>query len=181
MAIEEGIVTNLNAAAGRESTAWVKIVRTGACESCSSRHSCDVGKGGGQSQEVEAVNEVKARIGDRIQVAMNTGSLIKATFLLYLFPILCMILGGLAGQWISMRLHVQGSIWSVLFSLAFLAVAMLVVRVKGRQMGMNKAYRPRILRVIGRATATSISPAHGAAPSKKNNDGCASPDPYPTT
>ena len=152
MAIEQGVVTRLNTG-GVPPTAWVKIVRTGACESCSSRHSCNVGKGG-QTDEVEAVNPVKARIGDRIQVTMGTGSLIKATFLLYLFPILCMLAGGLFGHGISLSLDFQGSVLSVLLSLIFLAAAMVMVRSKGRRMAMKSDYRPRILRIIGHEPKT---------------------------
>ena len=147
MATEQGVVTRLNAGVDPP-TAWVRIVRTGACESCSSRHSCNVGKGG-STDEVEAVNLVKARIGDRIQVTMETGSLMKATFLLYLFPVLCMIAGGVFGHGISLSLDIQGSVLSVLLSLVFLAAAMIFVRAKGRRMGMKSVYRPRILRIIG--------------------------------
>lgn len=159
MATEQGVVTRLNAE-GNPPTAWVKIVRTGACESCSSRNSCHVGKGG-PTDEVEAVNTVKAGIGDRIQVTMETGSLMKATFLLYLFPILCMIVGGVFGHWMSLSLGVRGSILSVLLSLVFLAAAMIIVRARGRRMGMKSDYRPRILRVLGRASTLSEIPEAG--------------------
>ena len=162
MAIEEGLVTKLGNQ-GMEPTAWIRIVRSGACESCSSRHSCNAGKGD-QNQEVEAVNEVHARIGDRIQVVMATGSLLKATFLLYLFPVLCMIAGGLIGHWISENLQLQGSLLSVLLSLAFLALAMILVRIKGRRMGTDKAYRPRIMRIIGRES-TELREAENRKPS----------------
>ena len=43
--------------------------------------------------EVDAVNSVGAQVGDRIMLYFETGSLLKATFLLYIFPILCMLLG----------------------------------------------------------------------------------------
>ena len=153
MAIEQGVVTRLNAG-GDPPTVWLKIERTGACESCSTRHSCNVGKGG-QTDEVEAVNTVKARIGDRIQVTMETGSLMKATFLLYLFPILCMLAGGMFGHGISLSLDIQGSVLPVLLSLAFFAAAMVLVRLKGRRMAMKSDYRPRILRIIGHEPNTA--------------------------
>ena len=148
MAIEEGIVVKQGAREQRK-TAWVKIVRSSACESCSSRDSCKV-TSGGQGEEVEVTNSINARIGDRIQIMMATGSLLKATFLLYLFPILCMILGGLIGHWISLKLTISGSALSVLVSVVALVMSMIIIRIKGRRMGEQKAYQPRILRVIGR-------------------------------
>ena len=147
MAIEEGIVIK-QGIKGQNKTAWVRIVRSGACESCSSRDSCKVSSG--QGEEVEVANEINARIGDRIQIMMATGSLLKATFLLYLFPILCMILGGLIGHWISQKMMISGSVLSVLVSAAALVMSMIIIRIKGRRMGAQKAYQPRILRVIGR-------------------------------
>ena len=178
MATEQGVVTRLNAE-GDPPTAWVKIVRTGACESCSSRNSCNVGKGG-LTDEVEAVNTVKAGIGDRIQVTMETGSLMKATFLLYLFPILCMIVGGVLGHWMSLSLGIRGSILSVLLSLAFLAAAMIIVRAKGRRMGMKSAYQPRILRVLGHAPKLSESQKQGDAADNQSNE-CTSLNPHNLT
>ena len=150
MALEEGIIIK-QGTKGQHQTAWVKIVRSGACESCSSRDSCKVN--GGQGEEVEVANDINARIGDRIQIMMATGSLLKATFLLYLFPILCMILGGLIGHWISQKMMISGSVLSVIVSAAALVLSMIIIRIKGRRMGEQKAYQPRILRVIGREPA----------------------------
>jgi hypothetical protein len=48
--------------------------------------------------EVEAINTARARVGDRIVLNIQTGSLLKATFLLYVFPILAMIAGAVLGQ-----------------------------------------------------------------------------------
>jgi len=171
MAIEQGVVTRLGDAENPP-TAWIQIIRTGACESCSSRHSCEVGRGGPVA-EVEAVNSVKARVGDRIQVTMDTGSLMKATFLLYLFPILCMIVGGIVGHGISLFLGIRGSLPTVLLSMAFLAAAMIIVRAMGRRMGIKSEYRPRILRVIGHAPDPGESLQQGNATDNQTGS-CAS-------
>ena len=48
--------------------------------------------------EVEAFNTADARVGDRIVLNIKTASLLKATFLLYVFPILAMIAGEVLGQ-----------------------------------------------------------------------------------
>jgi sigma-E factor negative regulatory protein RseC len=145
MAIEQGLVIREE---GKKAMAWVRIERSAACDACSSRRDCNVARGD-QEREVEAVNEVNAHIGDRVHVVMDTGSLLKATFMLYLFPILCMILGGIAGHVFSFRLNIEGSLVTVVFTLTGLVLAMLFVRAKGRRMGTNMSYRPRILRIIG--------------------------------
>ena len=160
MAIEQGVVTRLSADA-EPATAWVKIVRTGACESCGSRHSCAMGKGD-PADEVEALDPLQVRIGDRVQVTLSTGSLLKATFLLYLFPILCMILGGSLGHWLSPRLNRPDSATSMVLAMVFFAVAMIIVRTQGRRMGLKNDYRPRILRVIGHGSLAKADSTPGS-------------------
>ena len=82
MATEEGIVFKLGDAG--PGTAWVKTTRSSACAGCSSRDACHA-EGGGKEMEVEAINTARARVGDRIVLNIKTSSLLKATFLLYVF------------------------------------------------------------------------------------------------
>ena len=65
MAIEQGII--IGSGPSGSNTAWVKTVRSSACESCSSRDSCNPGDNG-KSQVVEAINAAGAKVGDRIQL-----------------------------------------------------------------------------------------------------------------
>jgi hypothetical protein len=53
------------------------------------------------------LNPVGARVGDRIQMTISTGSLLKATFLLYVFPILCMLGGAVLGNGLGNRVGAQ--------------------------------------------------------------------------
>ena len=155
MATESGVVTKI--AFKGAHTAWVKTKPSSACESCSSRHQCST-KSGNQEREVEAINDVGAKAGDRIQMAINTGSLLKATFLLYIFPVLCMLAGGIAGHAIALRLRWDTSLLSALTAMACLAAAMLVVRFGGNRLAQKAAYRPRIIRIVDRASDASIAP-----------------------
>jgi sigma-E factor negative regulatory protein RseC len=113
---------------------------------------------GGQAQEVEALNPVNARVGDRIQIAIGSGSLLKAMFLLYLFPIICMLAGGLLGNWAAPGLSLNPSIVSVLTALASLVLAMLIVRAGGQRMAAKPAYRPHIVRILGRDNGAVMAP-----------------------
>ena len=92
MATEQGVVIKTDAG-----DAWVKTVKTGACEGCSAKSACHA-SGSGEEMEVKVINEVGAKAGDRIVLSFDTGSLLKATFLLYIFPILLLLLGAVIGQ-----------------------------------------------------------------------------------
>jgi len=145
MAIEQGIVIKLGPQG--PTTAWVKTVRSSACEACASRDSCHSGEG--LAQEVEAINTAGASVGDRIQLSVSSGAIFKATFLLYLFPILCMMAGGFIGSWLAPRLEYDPSTAAVIGALVCFGASMLVVRGKGQRMGLQEAYRPKIIRIMG--------------------------------
>ncbi len=147
MATEQGVVTKWGAH-GR-STAWVKTTQSSACESCSSRNSCNPDSSG-REREVEAINAVGAKVGDQIQLSMDTSSLLKAAFLLYIFPIICMLIGGLLGQAIGTWFNTQVSLVSVITAMTSFVAAMAIVRIRGGRMAQKDQYRPKITRIISR-------------------------------
>jgi sigma-E factor negative regulatory protein RseC len=148
MATEVGIVTKINGHASQ--TAWVRTSQSSACKSCSSRHSCSQDSQG-KEREVEAINLVGAEVGDRIQISIETGSLLKATFLLYVFPVICMLCGGLAGNRLGAYVGLAPSPAAALAAAGSFVGAMLVVRMGAGRMALKTEYRPKITRIIGKA------------------------------
>ena len=135
MAIEQGIVVGMGN--GGNQTAWVETVRSSACESCASKESCNAGSG---KQKVEAVNEIGARVGDRIHLSISSGALLKATFLLYMFPILCMLAGAFAGNAMAGAFDASSSLTSMAGALISFTGALLLVRAKGNSLAKQAAY-----------------------------------------
>jgi sigma-E factor negative regulatory protein RseC len=156
LAIEQGTVIRLG---DRPESAWVMTTRSSGCEACASRDSCGTAAKSA-SHEVEAINPVGAQAGDRIQMLISTSSLLKATFLLYVFPILCMLFGAVAGHWSAIGAGLNPSVMAALGAFAFFVAAMVVVRTHGRRLGRNNAYRPQIIRILGPATRSRIEPGH---------------------
>ncbi len=146
MATEEGIVFKMGAPGAR--TAWVKTTRSSACASCESKDACH-GEGGGMEMEVEALNSADARVGDRIVLKIETASLLKASFLLYVFPILAMIAGAVLGQALAVMRGTDPSGLSALFGFLFFALAFLVIRITGRRLSKNASYKPSIVKIRG--------------------------------
>ena len=145
MAIEQGIVT-LPGATG-DGTVWVKTVKPAACESCASRRNCGMDKAN-KPHEVEVSNPVGAKVGDRVQISIQTSALLKAIFLLYLFPILCMLIGGFAGQIVSGFISINDSITSMIFAISCFVAALAVVHMRGGKMAYKKEYQPKITRIL---------------------------------
>jgi sigma-E factor negative regulatory protein RseC len=146
MATEEGIVFKMGSATA--GTAWVKTTRSSACASCASKDACQA-DGGGKEVEVEAINTAHAQVGDRIVLSIQTAALLKATFLLYVFPILAMIGGALLGQRVAVMRGNDPSGLSALFGFLFFGLAFVVIRITGRRLSTNASYKPEIIKVRG--------------------------------
>jgi sigma-E factor negative regulatory protein RseC len=149
MATEKGIVIRLE-----DSAAWVKTSRSSACEGCSARKGCHI-TADGQDMEVRAANDIGARVGDRVLVGIASASVLKISFLLYMFPVLLMIAGAAIGQQVAAALGMQGSVPAALGGVACFAVAFGVIRIRSRRLAARKEYQPRIVRVISRQVPTS--------------------------
>jgi sigma-E factor negative regulatory protein RseC len=154
MATEEGIVIKVG-----ERTAWVKTTRSSACKACGSRESCHA-KEQGNAMEVEVTNPVGAEIGDRIVLYFETSSLLRAAFLLYVFPVLCMLAGAALGHWLSLRHQLNPSLGSAAAGFFSLVLSFMLVKLRGYRLAQKDNYKPRIVRILGRA----LQPKKAALP-----------------
>ena len=145
MATEQGIVIKADSNA-----AWVKTVKTGDCAGCTARGSChSLGNSG--EREVEAINVAGAREGDRILLLFETSSLLKATFLLYVFPILLLVVGAVLGQTMAPQLDFSPSGMSLLTGSTFFLAAVLIVKIRANKMARKQEYRPKVIKILARA------------------------------
>ena len=144
MATEQGVVVRIDAAG-----AWVKTVRSEACDSCASKGACHT-MGGGKEMEVAVLNPIGARVGDRVVIKLGTSPFLKATFLVYMFPVLLLVVGAAAGEWISRSAGLGSPLPSALLGFGSLAAGLLFMRIIARRLAEKAEYRPRITRVTGR-------------------------------
>jgi sigma-E factor negative regulatory protein RseC len=144
MATEDGIVTRIV-----NDRAWVKTVRSGGCESCSSRDACH-STGDRKEMEVEAINDVGAVAGDQVQVRFDTGKLMGISFFIYVFPVLMMIAGAVLGQKMAPLYQMSESTGSALAGFGFFGLAFLVIRWVSSTLAGKQDYQPRIARIVTR-------------------------------
>ena len=104
--------------------------------------------GGGQEMEVKALNPAGARAGDRIVLSFETGSLLKATFLIYVFPILFLIAGAALGQMLAPFTGFSSSALSVLLGFALFFAALVIIKARANKMAQKKAYQPKITKIL---------------------------------
>jgi sigma-E factor negative regulatory protein RseC len=141
MATEEGVVIRLD----RES-AWVKTTRTGACRGCSARGSCHAA-GNADEMEVKALNSAGARVGDRIVLAVQSGSLLKVVFLIYVFPVLMMVGGASLGNYLAAGWQLDVSLGALLGGFVFLALGVFAAKTLCNRLAGRKGYQPRIVKI----------------------------------
>ena len=146
MATEQGIVIKTDSR-----TAWVKTIKSANCAGCSAKGSCH-SKGAGEEMEVNAINEAGARKGDRIVLSFETSSLLKATFLLYVFPILLLIIGAAIGQEIAPKFDFNPSGFSAIMGFIFFFAALLIIKTAANRLAGKNEYRPKIIKILTRTS-----------------------------
>ena len=146
MATEQGIVIKADSRA-----AWVKTVKSGNCAGCSARGACH-SMGGGDEMEVKAINEAGAKAGDRIVLSFKTSSLLKATFLLYVFPILLLIFGAAVGQELAPRFDFNPSGFSAIMGFSFFFLSLLIIKTKANKLARKSEYRPKVIKILNGKT-----------------------------
>ena len=98
--------------------------------------------------EVKAINSAGASVGDRIILSFETASLLKATFLIYVFPIILMIAGAVLGQVLAPFIGFSPSALSVLLGFAFFFSALFIIKARANKMAKKNAYQPKITKII---------------------------------
>jgi len=140
MATEKGIVIKIESG-----TAWVRTLPSEACSGCSSCGTCNAQR---EDAEVEVINEVGAQIGDRILIDIKTSAYLKATFLLYVFPIIGLTAGAMLGVQFAAHYAYDASACSAAFGFGAFFMTVFVVRIVGNRMGREQAYRPKIVKIL---------------------------------
>jgi sigma-E factor negative regulatory protein RseC len=141
MVTEEGIVQQISA-----TKALILINRSSACAGCHSRSACMPSEN--KEMTVEAINDINAQVGDRVQVSVPTSSLLKATFLVYFVPVLALITGAITGNNIAPSLQIDPTLASMLCG--FFAMGAVFGAVKWFDRGANSKtkYWPRVTRIL---------------------------------
>ncbi len=143
LATTEGIVTKVDF-----STAWVKCTKSAACESCKAKDFCDTVGGSDDDVEVEAINAAQAKVDDRVAISFKTSSLLKASFLVYMIPVLFLILGVVIGDKIALIFNYDQSMFSIVAGFLFLVAAFFFVKAKGNKMSKKDEYKPKIIKIL---------------------------------
>ncbi len=144
MVKEEGVVTSVSNA-----SAWVKTVRTTACEACEAKNNCEI-LNSKNSMHFKVRNTLNAKKGDRVVVGVKTNSLLFLTFMLYVFPIFLLLIGALAGKNLSFIFKTDQNLTSMFFGFILFFSAIFLIKKINNRVTENSKYKPFLVRISKR-------------------------------
>ncbi|MGI6659922.1 MAG: SoxR reducing system RseC family protein [Dethiobacteraceae bacterium] len=117
----------------KEDKAVVAVKRHDVCSKCGG---CGVAASGRGETQLEALNKVNATVGQTVKIYSDTSHILKASFMVYIVPLLALLAGLFIGQ------QLEGSAGlrlDVLLGAVFLLISYFLVRsydrkVAGRQL-----------------------------------------------
>ena len=138
---EEGVVVRIV-----PDGAVVCVKRSDACHGCPSSQLCHMGTSG--EREVVAKNPLGAREGQRVEIEVQDGLLVRASFIVYILPIVALIIGALCGRW---AIHSLGIPWSedsgaVIGGLTCMTAVFVLIKIKGMSRHAMEKYQPTIIK-----------------------------------
>lgn len=153
MITEHGVVTQATPAVAK-----IKTNRTAACESCAGKGSCGAIHRG---KEVffEVPNTLGVQAGDFVLVGMRTKSALTLTFLVYIVPILCLVIGALAGDALGPFLGINASFSAMVLGFSLFGLAFFILHRKSAAMNRKTEFRPMLIRKTGSASAPACKPS----------------------
>ncbi len=137
--IEVGIVRTTEAR-----LAAVEIESADSCDSCSSRFFCQIEEKKSK-QIVAAHNELRAAVGDRVEVVVAARHLIFSALLIFILP----LLGLIGGYYWGMR---YGQGWGILLAVLGMGAGLGLLRWLDSLVQRKRDWRPVITRIIQRNT-----------------------------
>jgi len=151
MITENGTVTDVNA-----SFAFIKTIRSSACESCSSKGSCGTADNS-KEMIVTVKNTLNVVKGDVVVIGLETRPMLFLTFLLYVFPIILLILGAIIGNSLAPSFNMDPSFTSMISGFSFFGIAFYFIRKKNTSLSQKEEYKPFLVRKRSTVIPTGCS------------------------
>ncbi|GAA0702469.1 SoxR reducing system RseC family protein [Marinobacterium maritimum] len=127
----------------------VTAARTSACAQCASKSNCSQGVlsqwGQGKTVEIDVQNPeaLPVQLGQQVVIGLEEGSLVRASLLLYLLPLLMLILGALLGSSMGMVEWQQ-----IMLAMVLMLTGFVLARRLSTGRGAEVRYQPVLLRIV---------------------------------
>jgi sigma-E factor negative regulatory protein RseC len=140
---EEGIIVDLV-----NGKAVVKAHRSDMCGSCSSSKSCH--SEGEKVMIIEARNPVNAKVGQRVKIALTSGSVMYASIIIYVVPLISLFIGAITGKWVAIAVNypINQELSEAVFAIVFLIASFLIIWACNKRIEGNPDFIPVITEIL---------------------------------
>ena len=139
MIIERGRVIEVT-----DGKALVKIERSSACGKCHTE--CALKSSEKQAILIEVRDPLGVQVNQSVQIAMQNANALRASFAVYIIPLLGLVVGALLGEFFGTLLGIK-DILAILGSFIFLGLSLIVVKLYNDRFKQNLHYQPVIMKV----------------------------------
>lgn len=139
---EEGVVTGLIGGMVK-----VETTQTEACSGCSAKGACS-SLGGLKKREIVLKNNLGAKEGDHVVIAVPRKGVMSAGVLVYLAPILVMIAAAAFGNAMGPQMGLTAQDGSVICGLFGLALSFVLLYFISKAVGQKKSLQIKLLRIL---------------------------------
>lgn len=139
---EEGVVKEV-----RGNKALVLTDRKAQCGQCMARGCCEM-LGGGKEMLSEALNPVGAKTEDIVRIGIPSGTVTKASLIVYLIPAAGIVVGAAVGYYIGRFYSLDLDLSTLVGSLAGIGISMIFVRLLSNVLSKRPSYHLEITEII---------------------------------
>lgn len=139
---EEGVVKEV-----RGEKALVLTDRKAQCGQCTARGFCEM-LGGGKEMLSEALNPIGAKAEDAVKIGIPSGTVTKASMVVYMIPAVGIVGGASLGYCIGKLYSLHLDLSTLIGSLAGIGVSMIFVRILSSALGKRPSYQLEIIKII---------------------------------
>ncbi|HHX75027.1 MAG TPA: SoxR reducing system RseC family protein [Firmicutes bacterium] len=118
----------------KDDKAIVAIRRHDVCAKCGG---CGVAVSGKGETHLEALNQANAAVGQTVRVVSDTAQVLKASFMVYIVPMLALLIGLYAGQQLGPSAGIPRL--DIVLGVVFLFVSYLLIRKYDRKVASQRA------------------------------------------
>ncbi len=138
----EGIVQEV-----RNKKALVLTDRKGMCAQCVAKDFCHM-FGGGKEMLSETINHIGANVGDMVKIGIPTGTVTKASLIVYMIPAIGFVGGASLGYFMGKLYSLDLNLSTLIGSIIGLGLLMIFARSLNNILSQRPSYQPEITKII---------------------------------
>lgn len=135
--------------------AWIVTQRRAGCDHCGRMGYCQM-LDGGDKMVVKTRNALGAKIGDEVEIYLNSGKRMKGLFIIYILPVLGLLSGAFLGHGIAPFVGLSEELGTMLFTLFGLLLAFSIIPLFSNRMEASGQMIPLVSRITRRAPGSPI-------------------------